>query len=174
MNTLGSRTIQESLINSSKNQLAYAESIMDGVISEASMYGIQYTADNDVRFYQSRKQELSNYDAQMNKNEISDRLSDQLFSSLAVESIGIYWKPDSTFIQTGHDSLAKLPFEQVTERGWQTYNNSLYYFSVYPYIHQPKNPANIQYIVGVKLKKEYLVSLLGKAVNGDSSNAFSL
>lgn len=82
---------------------------MDGVISEASMYGIQYTADNDVRFYQSRKQELSNYDAQMNKNEISDRLSDQLFSSLAVESIGIYWKPDSTFIQTGHDSLAKLP-----------------------------------------------------------------
>ncbi|MEK5238766.1 histidine kinase [Paenibacillus sp. FSL L8-0470] len=174
MNTLGSRTIQDSLINSSKNQLAYAESIMDGVISEASMYGIQYTADNDVRFYQSRKQDLSNYDGQMNKNEISERLSDQLFSSLAVESIGIYWKPDGTFIQTGHDSLAKLPFEQVTERGWQTYNNSLYYFSVYPYIHQPKNPANIQYIVGVKLKKEYLVSLLGKAVNGDSSNAFFL
>lgn len=174
MNTLGSRTIQESLVNASKNQLAYTESIVDGVISEASMYGIQYTADNDVRFYQSRKLDISNYDAQMNKNEISERLSEQLFSSLAVESIGIYWKSDGTFIQTGHNSLAKLPFEQVTERGWQTINNSLYYFSVYPYIHQPKNPANIQYIVGVKLKTEYLTSLLGKAVNGDSSNAFFL
>ncbi|AIQ53935.1 sensor histidine kinase [Paenibacillus sp. FSL R7-0331] len=174
MNTLSSRTLQESLVNASKNQLAYAEEIIDGAISEASMYGIQYTADNDVRFYQNRKLELSNYDAQMNKNEISGRLADQLFSSLAVESIGIYWKQDGTFIQTGHDSQAKLPFEQVTERGWQTYNNSLYYFSVYPYIHQPKNPANIKYIVGVKLKKEYLTGLLGKAVNGDSSNAFFL
>lgn len=40
MNTLSSRTLQESLVNASKNQLAYAEEIIDGAISEASMYGI--------------------------------------------------------------------------------------------------------------------------------------
>lgn len=174
MNTLGSRTIQESLVNASKNQLSYVDSIMDSVISEASMYGIQYTADPSVRFYQNRIQELNNYDAQMKKNDIADRLSAQLLSSQAVDTLGIYWKSDGTFIYTGHDPLAKPLFEGVTERGWQTVGNSLYYFSVYPYIHQPKNPANIQYIVGVKLKTEYLTSLLEKAVNGDSSNAFFL
>lgn len=174
MNSLGSKTIQESLVNSSKNQLAYTESIMNGIISEASLYGIQYTADTSVRFYQGRIQELNIYDAQMKKNDIYDRISAPLLSSQAVESIGIYWKSDGTFIFTGHDSLAKRPFETVTQRGWQIVNNSLYYFSIYPYIHEPTNPANIQYIVGVKLKKEYLASLLEKAVNGESSNAFFL
>lgn len=67
MNSLGSKTIQESLVNSSKNQLAYTESILDGIISEASLYGIQYTADTSVRFYQSKIQEMNNYDAQMKK-----------------------------------------------------------------------------------------------------------
>ncbi|UQZ32637.1 sensor histidine kinase [Paenibacillus sp. PK3_47] len=174
MNTLGSRTLQQSLVNASKNQLSYVDSIMDGVISEASMYGIQYTADPSVRFYQDRIQELNIYDAQMKKNDISDRLSDQLLSSQAVDTLGIYWKSDRTFIYTGHNPQAKPLFEGVTERGWKNVGSSLYYFSVYPYIHQPTNPANIQYIVGVKLKTEYLTSLLEKAVNGDSSNAFFL
>ncbi|MEK4209214.1 MULTISPECIES: sensor histidine kinase [Paenibacillus] len=175
MNSLGSKTIQESLVNSSKNQLAYTESILDGIISEASLYGIQYTADTSVRFYQSKIQEMNNYDAQMKKNDIYDRISAPLLSSQAIESIGIYWKSDGTFIFTGHDSLAKQPFQKVTQRGWQIVNNNLYYFSIYPYIHEPKNPANIQYIVGVKLKKEYLTSLLEKAVSGgESSNAFLL
>ncbi|WP_019909230.1 sensor histidine kinase [Paenibacillus sp. HW567] len=174
LNTLGSKTIQESLINASKNQLAYTESIVDGVVSEASLYGIQFTADNSVRFYQSRIQDLSNYDAQMKKNDIVDRISDPLLSSQAIESIGIYWRAEGTFISTGHYPLDKLPFEKVQQRGWQTVNNSLYYFSVYPYIHQPKNPANIQYVVGVKLNTGYLSNLLDKAVNGGSSNAFFL
>lgn len=174
MNSLGSKTIQESLVNSSKNQLAYTESILNGVISEASLYGIQYTADTSVRFYQGRIQDMNIYDAQMKKNDIHDRISAPLLSSQAIESIGIYWNYDGTFIFTGHDPLAKQPFEKVSQRGWQIANNSLYYFSIYPYIHQPKNPANIQYIVGVKLKKEYLASLLEKAVNGESSNAFFL
>ncbi|AIQ57885.1 sensor histidine kinase [Paenibacillus borealis] len=174
MNTMGSRTIQESMINSSKNQLAYVDSIVDGIISEASMYGIQYTTDNSVRFYQNRILELSNYDAQMKKNDIYNRISDPLLSSQSVESIGIYWKSEGTFITTGSDPLAKLPFEKVSNRGWQTYNNSLYYFSIYPYINQPKNPADVQYIVGVKLKTEYLTSLLERAVSGGSSNAFFL
>ncbi|MGN7761151.1 sensor histidine kinase [Paenibacillus sp. 22594] len=174
LNTLGSKTIQESLISASKNQLAYTESIVDNVISEASLYGIQFTADNSVRFYQSRIQDLSNYDAQMKKNDIFDRISEPLLSSQAIDSIGIYWRAEGTFISTGHDPLNKLPFENVKHRGWQTINNSLYYFSVYPYIHQPKNPANIQYVVGVKLNTDYLTSLLNKAVNGESSNAFFL
>lgn len=81
MNSLGSKTIQESLVNSSKNQLAYTESILDGIISEASLYGIQYTADTSVRFYQSKIQEMNNYDAQMKKNDIYDRISAPLLSS---------------------------------------------------------------------------------------------
>jgi two-component system sensor histidine kinase YesM len=174
MNSLGSKTIQKSLITSSKNQIAYADSILESVISEASMYGIQYTADDDVRLYQRQLQEMDNYDAQMKKNEIFDRITGSILSSQSIDLIGVYWKSDSTFISSSHNFLAKIPFETVTKRGWKVVDNSLYYFSVYPYIHQPSNPDDIQFIVGVKLKTEYLASLLEKAVNSESSNAFFL
>jgi two-component system sensor histidine kinase YesM len=168
----GARAIQESLVNSSKNQLSYADSIINGVISEASVYGAQYTAENSVRYLQSQKHNLGPYDFQMQKNAISNRLLDPLLSSQAIESIAIYWGPDGDFISTG--SLSPTVFESVTQRGWQYVNGSFIYYSVYPYFFQPEDLANIQYVVGVKLKTEYLAALLEKAYNGSNSNAYFL
>ena len=167
----GARAIQESLVNSSKNQLSYADSIINGVISEASVHGAQFTSENSVRYFQRQKHNLGPYDFQMQKNAISNRLLDPLLSSQAIESIAIYWGP-MDFISTG--SLSPTVFESVTQRGWQYVNGSFIYYSVYPYFFQPEDLANIQYVVGVKLKTEYLAALLEKAYNGSNSNAFFL
>lgn len=67
MNRLSSKTLEENLISASKNQLDYVKGILDGIIYEANMYGVQYAADSDVRFYQRHVIELSNYDSQMKK-----------------------------------------------------------------------------------------------------------
>ncbi|WKL01942.1 hypothetical protein Q0F98_37155 [Paenibacillus amylolyticus] len=74
MNHLSSKTLEENLIGASKNQLDYVKGILDGIMYEANMYRVQYAADSDVRFYQRHVIELSNYDSQMKKNEIVDRL----------------------------------------------------------------------------------------------------
>ena len=85
----GARAIQESLVNSSKNQLSYADSIINGVISEASVHGAQFTSENSVRYFQRQKHNLGPDDFQMQKNAISNRLLDPLLSSQAIESIAI-------------------------------------------------------------------------------------
>lgn len=174
MNELGSKTVEDSLMASSRNQLSYTESVVQGLLNEASFYGIRFTADNDVRFFQSRSRELNNYNAQMLKNELLEQLSGPLLSSQAIESIGIYWKKEETFIYTGYDSAARDIFRQTERRGWQAIDGSLYYFSVYPYITQPSQPAPVEYLVGVKLKTDYLRSVVGTAVTGENSNAFLL
>ena len=74
MNALDSRTIQNSLVNTAKNQVSYAESVVDDMLYEAGMYAIQYTADSSVRFYQRQILELGDYDAQMKKNDIEERM----------------------------------------------------------------------------------------------------
>ncbi len=174
MNQLSSKTLEESLISASKKQLEYAKSIVDGIMYEASMYGVQFATDNDVRFYQNHVLELSNYESQMKKNEMVDRLGRPLLSSRSIDSIGIYWKAEQTFFSTSLDPQAKLPFIETQTRGWKTVDNSLYYFAVYPYIQKPGHPEPVQYVVGVKLNTDYLKSLLKKAVNDESSNAFFL
>ncbi|WP_301628392.1 sensor histidine kinase [Paenibacillus apis] len=174
MNQLSSKTLEESLIGASKKQLEYTKSILDGIMYEANMYGVQFAADNDVRFYQNQVLELSNYESQMKKNEIVERLEKPLLSSRSIDTIGIYWKSEGTFFSTNRDPQAKLPFIQVESKGWQTIDNSLYYFAVYPYIQKPGHPEPVQYVVGVKLNTDYLKNLLKKAVNDDSSNAFFL
>lgn len=50
MNRLSSNTLEDNLIGASKNQLDYVTGILDGIIYEANMYGVQYAADSDVRF----------------------------------------------------------------------------------------------------------------------------
>ncbi|ETT36084.1 histidine kinase [Paenibacillus sp. FSL H7-0942] len=172
MNRLSSKTLEENLIGASKNQLDYVKGILDGIIYEANMYGVQYAADSDVRFYQRHVIELSNYDSQMKKNDIVDRLRQTLLSSRSIESIGIYWKSEETFLSTNSTPEARLPFKDVHERGWQIVGNSLYYFALYPYIQKSGQNEPTQYVVGVKLNTEYLKNLLKKAVNNDSSNAF--
>ncbi|MFS0868518.1 sensor histidine kinase [Paenibacillus xylanilyticus] len=174
MNRLSSKTLEENLIVASKNQLDYVKGILDGIMYEANMYGVQFAADSDVRFYQSQVIELSNYDSQMKKNDIVDRLRQTLLSSRSIESIGIYWKSEETFLSTNNTLEARLPFKDVDQRGWQIVDDSLYYFAVYPYIQKPGKIEPAQYVVGVKLNTEYLKSLLKKAVNNDSSNAFFL
>ncbi|NUU79375.1 sensor histidine kinase [Paenibacillus xylanilyticus] len=174
MNRLSSKTLEENLIVASKNQLDYVKGILDGIMYEANMYGVQFAADSDVRFYQSQVIELSNYDSQMKKNDIVDRLRQTLLSSRSIESIGIYWKSEETFLSTNNTLEARLPFKDVDQRGWQIIDESLYYFAVYPYIQKPGQTEPAQYVVGVKLNTEYLKSLLKKAVNNDSSNAFFL
>lgn len=174
MNQLSSKTLEESLIGASKKQLEYTKSILDGIMYEANMYGVQFAADDDVRFYQNQVLELSNYDSQMKKNEIVERLEKPLLSSRSIDTIGIYWKAEGTFLSTNRDLQAKLPFTQVEHKGWQTINNSLYYFAVYPYIQKPGHPEPVQYVVGVRLNTDYLKGLLKKAVNDESSNAFFL
>ncbi|MDT9717713.1 histidine kinase [Paenibacillus sp. ClWae2A] len=172
MNRLSSKTLEENLIGASKNQLDYVKGILEGIIYEANMYGVQYAADSDVRFYQRHVIELSNYDSQMKKNEIVDRLRQTLLSSRSIESIGIYWKTEETFLSTNSTPEARLPFKDVQQRGWQIVGNSLYYFALYPYIQKSGQNEPTQYVVGVKLNTEYLKNLLKKAVNNDSSNAF--
>jgi len=172
MNRLASNTVETSLINSSKGQIEYTYSILEDIIAEASLYGTQFAADKDVRFYKNQIQELNDYDYQMKKNEIRDRLDDILISSHAIDSIGIYWHADDTFITTSHDPLSKVPFRDVTERGWKTLNQSLYYFAVYPYIQQPDKPAPIEYVVGVQLKTDYLKNLLENAISDENAKAF--
>ncbi|PYE45446.1 histidine kinase [Paenibacillus barcinonensis] len=174
MNRSSSKTLEENLISASKNQLEYVTGIIDGIIYEANMYGVQFAADNDVRFYQNQLVELSNYDSQMKKNEIVDRLRQTLLSSRSIESIGIYWKSQETFLSTHNSSEMRQIFKSVEERGWQIVNNSLYYFVIYPYIQKPGTVEPTQYIVGVKLKTDYLKSMLKKAINNNSSNAFYL
>jgi two-component system, sensor histidine kinase YesM len=171
---LGTKTIKGSLIQSSKDQLTYTDKMLQVGITEASMLGIQFTADNSVRYYQRQKMELTNYDAQMKKVDIFNRLQDQLLASQVADSIGIYWRKDESFISTSPLNLTKDPFKNVTKLGWQTFDGHLYFFSVYPYIRPPKNPTDIQYIVGVKLKTEYLISLLEQSFNRSSSKAFLL
>ncbi|TCN19710.1 sensor histidine kinase [Mesobacillus foraminis] len=171
---LGARTLKENLIQASKNQISYTDKMLHVGINEANMYGVQYTADPAVRFYQSQIKELGIYDAQMKKVAISNRLDDRLLSSNAVESIAIYWKSSDVFISTSPGRFTKDIFVNVTKRRWQTINDGLYFFSVYPYIHQPKDPKNIQYIVGVKIKTSYLTSLLEESFNESGSKAFFL
>ncbi|MCP1426980.1 two-component system sensor histidine kinase YesM [Paenibacillus xylanexedens] len=174
MNRLSSKTLEENLIGASKNQLDYVKGILDGIIYEANMYGVQYAADSDVRFYQRHVIELSNYDSQMKKNDIVDRLRQTLLSSRSIESIGIYWKSEETFLSTNSTPEARLPFKDVHQRGWKIVGNGLYYFALYPYIQKPGQNEPTQYVVGVKLNTDYLKNLLKKAVNNDSSNAFFL
>ncbi|MCP1184379.1 sensor histidine kinase [Paenibacillus sp. 1781tsa1] len=174
MNRLSSKTLEENLIGASKNQLDYVKGILDGVMYEANMYGVQYAADSDVRFYQRHVIELSNYDSQMKKNDIVDRLRQTLLSSRSIESIGIYWKSEETFLSTNNTPEARLPFKEVHQRGWQIIGNSLYYFALYPYIQKSGQNEPTQYVVGVKLNTDYLKNLLKKAVNNDSSNALFL
>jgi len=174
LNAISSRTLQKSLIRSSMNQMDYADSILRGIVSEASQYSIQYTVDDRVRLYYSEKQSLGNYDAQMKKNDIFDRISDPLLSSHSIDSIGIYWRTDGDFVTTSRDLEAIKPFLSVTSRGWKRVDGSLYYFSVSPFVRPSLKPADIQYVVGVKLKTEYLAELLKNAVNSDSSSAFFL
>lgn len=174
MNRLSSKTLEENLIVASKNQLDYVKGILDGIMYEANMYGVQFAADSDVRFYQNHVIELSNYDSQMKKNDIVDHLRQTLLSSRSIESIGIYWKSEETFLSTNNTLEARLPFKDVHQRGWQIIGDSLYYFAVYPYILKSGQNEPAQYVVGVKLNTDYLKSLLKKAVNNDSSNAFYL
>ncbi|MDK8189612.1 histidine kinase [Paenibacillus sp. UMB7766-LJ446] len=174
MNRLSSKTLEENLIVASKNQLDYVKGILDGIMYEANMYGVQFAADSDVRFYQNHVIELSNYDSQMKKNDIVDRLRQTLLSSRSIESIGIYWKSEETFLSTNNTLEARLPFKDAHQRGWQIIGDSLYYFAVYPYILKSGQNEPAQYVVGVKLNTDYLKSLLKKAVNNDSSNAFYL
>lgn len=174
MNALDSRTIQNSLVNTAKNQVSYAESVVDDMLYEAGMYAIQYTADSSVRFYQRQILELGSYDAQMKKNDIEERMKNTLLSSQSVESLGIYWRSEGTFIATRGELLADNIYGSVDKRGWKLVNGSLYYFSIYPYVREPRTPEDIEYIVGVKLKTDYLRNLLQKSFNGGSSNAFFL
>jgi two-component system, sensor histidine kinase YesM len=174
LDILGAKTLKESLIQSSKNQLTYTEKMLNGVITEASMVGVQYTADNIVRYYQSQKKVLTYYDSQMQKVSISNRLKEQLLSSQAIDSIAIYWRSNGDFISTSPGSPAKDPFINVTKRGWRTYNGSLYYFSVYPYVHKSIESKDIQYVVGVKLKSQYLTSLVENSFNDSNTKAFYL
>ncbi|MGR6545274.1 sensor histidine kinase [Paenibacillus tundrae] len=172
MNRLSSKTLEENMIGASKNQLDYVKGILDGIMYEANMYGVQFAADSDVRFYQRQVLELSNYDSQMKKNDIVDRLRQTLLSSRSIESIGIYWKNEGTFLSTSNSLEARLPFNEIQRPGWRIINDSLYYFAAYPYIQKSEQLKPVQYVVGVKLNNDYLKSLLQKAVNNDSSNAF--
>jgi two-component system, sensor histidine kinase YesM len=171
---LGTKTIKESLIQTSKNQIAYTDKMLNVGITEATMYGVQFTDDNSVRSYHRKKLELSDYDIQMQKLSILKRLDEQLLSSQAVESMGVYWKSDETFISTAHGRLTKNPFKSVTKLGWQVYDGHLHFFSIYPYIRQPIDPKEIQYVVGVKIKKQYLTSLLENSFKDSSTKAFFL
>ncbi|WP_145408230.1 sensor histidine kinase [Paenibacillus xylanexedens] len=172
MNRLSSKTLEENLITASKNQLDYVKGILDGMMYEANMYGVQFAADSDVRFYQRQVLELSNYDSQMKKNDIVDRLRQTLLSSRSIESIGIYWKNEGTFLSTSNSLEARLPFNEIQRPGWRIIDDSLYYFAAYPYIQKSEQLKPVQYVVGVKLNNDYLKSLLQKAVNNDSSRAF--
>ncbi|WP_338540388.1 sensor histidine kinase [Paenibacillus tundrae] len=172
MNRLSSKTLEENMIGASKNQLDYVKGILDGIMYEANMYGVQFAADSDVRFYQRQVLELSNYDSQMKKNDIVDRLRQTLLSSRSIESIGIYWKNEGTFLSTSNSLEARLPFNEIQRPGWRIIDDSLYYFAAYPYIQKSEQLKPVQYVVGVKLNNDYLKSLLQKAVNNDSSRAF--
>ncbi|WP_240647315.1 sensor histidine kinase [Paenibacillus nanensis] len=174
MNKLSSKTVENSLINTSKGQIEYTNRILEDIVAEASLYGTRFAADNDVRFFKSQLQELSNYDYQMKMNEIRTSLEDILISSHAIDSIGIYWRFDGTYITTSHDPLSVQPFKDISERGWRTVNNSLYYFALYPYFREPGKTAPIEYVVGVQLKTDYLKNVLENAISGESSNAFYL
>ncbi|WP_228744866.1 sensor histidine kinase [Paenibacillus sp. S150] len=173
METLSANTLKQSLIQSSKNQVIYTNSMLEGVLSEARTYAIQYTTDSSVRYYESQKQVLGTYDSQMKKNDIGAMIHNTLVSSQSVEMVGIYWKSDETFISTMSGQTSE-PFKKVTRRGWETINGSLYFFSVYPYIKQPNIPLDIQFVVGVKLKTDYLLGLLDKALNSNNADAFFL
>lgn len=172
MNKLSSDTVEQSLITASSGQIQYTNSIIEGIIAEASLYGTQFAADNEIRFYKKQIVELNDYDYQMKKNDISDRLDDVLIASQAIESIGIYWKDDSTYITTSNDATSKQLYESIDERGWRTINNSLYYFSVYPYIYPEGETGTPEYIVGVQLKTDYLKSLLLNTISSENSNAY--
>lgn len=172
LDVLGTKTIKDSLVQTSRNQLEYTDKMLNIGIDEAMLYGMQYTADTSVRYYQGQKLGLDNYDAQMKHVDMSNRLQNQLYSSKAVDAMGIYWIANNEFISTG--GLPRALFKDVTKRGWQTYKGSLYYFSVYPYIRQPENPSDIRYVVGVKFKTDYLTSLLGDSFHGSSSKALFL
>ncbi|MEK3683592.1 MULTISPECIES: sensor histidine kinase [unclassified Paenibacillus] len=173
METHSAKTLKQSLIQSSKNQVIYTDSMLEGVLSEARTYAIQYTTDSSVRYYEKQKQVLSTYDSQMKKNDIWSMINNTLVSSQSVEMVGIYWRSDGTFISTMSGQSAE-PFKEVQRRGWETINGSLYFFSVYPYIQQPSSLMDIQYVVGVKIKTDYLMGLLDKALNSENADAFFL
>src|SRR5690606_29090259 len=92
--------------------------------------------------------------------------------SQAIQSLGIYWINDGTYITTTYDPSTKAFFQSINERGWRVINNSLYYFAVYPYLQQAGEINAPEYIVGVQLKTDYLKSLLPNAISGENSNAY--
>jgi two-component system, sensor histidine kinase YesM len=174
LNAISSRTLEDSLIHSSMNQLDYADSILDNVVSEASQSGMQYTVDSRVRFYYHDKKVLDNYDAQMNKKDIHDRLMESLLFSPSIDSLNIYWKTDGDMITTSYDTNIRKILMNATSQGWHMIGGGLYYFSVSSIMKPSFTPSEIQYVVGVKLKSQALINLLSKAVNSESSNAFFL
>jgi len=174
LNVISSQTLQKNLIRSSMNQMDYADSMLNSVISGASLYGIQYTVDDRVRLYYREKQSLDNYDAQAKKNEIYDLLSNALLSNQSIDSISIYWKKDDDFISTSHDVSLAAIFKGITSRGWKVVNGDLFYFSFFPLMKPQFQPFDIQYVVGIKIKTSVLSDLLSKAVNSNSSRAFFL
>ncbi|PWW01119.1 two-component system sensor histidine kinase YesM [Paenibacillus cellulosilyticus] len=174
LNAISSRTLEDNLIQSSMNQLDYADSILDSVVAESSQAGMQYTVDNRVRLYDHDKKVLDNYDVQMNKNDIHDRMMESVLFSQSIDSLNIYWKTDGDFITTGHDSNIEKLLMDATSQGWQVIDGGLYYFSVSSIMKPSFKPSDIQYVVGIKLKTQALTDLLNKAVNSKSSNAFYL
>lgn len=174
LNSISSRTLEENLISSSMKQLEYADSILEGVISESSQSGMQYTVDNRVRLFYYNKKVLDNYDLQMIKNDIHDRMMESLLFSQSIDSLNIYWKADGDFIATREDAHTKELLMDATKQGWRNIDGSLYYFSVSSIMNPSFKPSDIQYVVGIKLKNKALTDLLNKAVNSDSSNAFFL
>ena len=160
MNRLSSKTLEENLIGASKNQLDYVKGILDGIIYEANMYGVQYAADSDVRFYQRHVIEAEQLRFPNEETHIVERLRQTLLSSRSIESIRIYWKSEETFLSTNSTPEARLPFKDVHERGWQIVGNSLYYFALYPYIQKSGQNEPNSYVVGVKLNTDYLKNLL--------------
>lgn len=136
METHSAKTLKQSLIQSSKNQVIYTDSMLEGVLSEARTYAIQYTTDSSVRYYEKQKQVLSTYDSQMKKNDIWSMINNTLVSSQSVEMVGIYWRSDGTFISTMSGQSAE-PFKEVQRRGWETINGSLYFFLSIPISNNP-------------------------------------
>ncbi|MCI1859606.1 MAG: histidine kinase [Sporolactobacillus sp.] len=174
LNSIGTKLVEDSLITVTKEQNSYADNILQNTFQEIRQYAAQYVISDQVHSYQDQKKNRDAYENQIAKMAIQGQMLDRIIFNQAVSSIDIYWKNDNDVISTLPFDFNEQIYRRVTRQGWAYRNGELYYFAVYPLQYHDSSPANIQYVVGIKMNQAYLQELLNKAMSNRHTTAFLL
>lgn len=173
LNVRGKRALQETLEETSQNQMLYMKNRLSETIWEAEIYATQYSANEKIRSYPLLKQDASYLEQLLMTEEIRSLFRNQLIASQAIEDFGIYWSSTQEKIASSENLETIWPLIKEKGRGWHFIDQSLYFFLDYPYYVEGKN-KQAEYTVVVKLKDRYMREILEKISPKASTSSFYL